>query len=152
MEHKITSKKEDDERYGIFFGTVRIGLGRKTKQGYAFNPRVDLLQMKLFPRTCETMTLLKEGILEDLSKLSEDVYKKLMDEQGTSAVQEEKGDSTPLEPVIHIETGTPSNDPFAEGTEAFDSGKSETENPYPEEGEDFLSWNDGWLAADADTE
>lgn len=36
------------------------------------------------------------------------------------------------------------NDPFAEGREAHDSNKPETANPYPEDSDDHLSWNDGW--------
>lgn len=41
-------------------------------------------------------------------------------------------------------------DPFTEGREAHDAGKSETANPYPEEGDDFLEWNDGWNQAAED--
>ncbi len=38
-------------------------------------------------------------------------------------------------------------DPFAEGTEAFHSGQSETSNPYDFGSDDYLSWNDAFNAA-----
>ncbi len=43
-------------------------------------------------------------------------------------------------------------DPFAEGREAFDAGKTEDQNPYDTEnggGEETnaMSWNDGWNTA-----
>jgi hypothetical protein len=43
-------------------------------------------------------------------------------------------------------------DPDAEGREAFDSGKSLTDNPYdPESDADkHMKWNDGFEAASAD--
>ncbi len=37
-------------------------------------------------------------------------------------------------------------DAYAEGADAFLAGTSETANPYPEESDEFLSWNDGWRA------
>jgi hypothetical protein len=40
------------------------------------------------------------------------------------------------------------SDPFAEGREAHDAGLSETANPYDPESDEFLSWNDGWSAAE----
>jgi ribosome modulation factor len=39
------------------------------------------------------------------------------------------------------------NDAFAEGREAYDAGQSETSNPYPDDSEDHLSWNDGYREA-----
>ncbi len=42
------------------------------------------------------------------------------------------------------------DDPFAEGREAHDSGVPETENPYSADSDEFLSWNDGWMAAEED--
>lgn len=39
------------------------------------------------------------------------------------------------------------SDAFAEGAEAFLSGKGEDENPYDPIQDEHLSWNDGWLAA-----
>lgn len=41
-------------------------------------------------------------------------------------------------------------DPHAEGREAHDAGKSETANPYPEDSDNFMSWNDGWNEAAED--
>ncbi len=41
-----------------------------------------------------------------------------------------------------------SNNPYAEGREAHNVGHPETVNPYPEDSDDYLSWNDGWMAAD----
>ena len=38
-------------------------------------------------------------------------------------------------------------DPEAEGREAHDAGQPETTNPYPEDSDAHLSWNDGWNAA-----
>lgn len=40
-----------------------------------------------------------------------------------------------------------SSDPFAEGREAHDAGQPETANPYDDQDDAFLSWNDGWQAA-----
>ncbi len=42
------------------------------------------------------------------------------------------------------------NDPYAEGAEARLSGASETSNPYPDDSDDYLSWNDGWASIDSD--
>ena len=44
------------------------------------------------------------------------------------------------------------NDPHAEGREAHNCGQSETANPYPEDSDDHLSWNDGWEAAAEEAE
>ena len=43
-------------------------------------------------------------------------------------------------------------DPNAEGREAYNGGQSETANPYPENSDDHLSWNDGWEAAAEEAE
>lgn len=44
------------------------------------------------------------------------------------------------------------HDPYAEGREAHDASEPETANPYDEGSDDFMSWNDGWAAAQADAE
>ena len=40
------------------------------------------------------------------------------------------------------------NSAYDEGFEARLAGRPETDNPYNEESDEFLSWNDGWMAAD----
>lgn len=35
-------------------------------------------------------------------------------------------------------------DPYAEGADAALAGRSEAENPYDPQSDEFLSWNDGW--------
>jgi ribosome modulation factor len=41
-------------------------------------------------------------------------------------------------------------DAFNEGFDAYLAGKGEERNPYAPEGDEHLSWNDGWLAAQAE--
>lgn len=47
-------------------------------------------------------------------------------------------------------SATKTNDPFAEGADAFLAGEDETANPYPildknkNPNTDHLAWNDGW--------
>ncbi len=42
--------------------------------------------------------------------------------------------------------GDTERDAYAEGADAYLAGMSETANPYPEDSDEFLSWNDGWRA------
>lgn len=46
------------------------------------------------------------------------------------------------------------NDPYAEGYDAGLAGQSETANPYDLDTQeaDHMSWNDGYMAAEADAE
>lgn len=64
------------------------------------------------------------------------------------------GGSNAAPPVRERKGNTMSEDrdPYAEGVEAFDAGKDETVNPYPEGTDEHLSWNDGWNAANEATE
>lgn len=39
------------------------------------------------------------------------------------------------------------NDPYAEGREAHDCGKSISSNPYELDTDDYQSWDDGWTVA-----
>ena len=48
--------------------------------------------------------------------------------------------------------GDAGNDPELEGYEARLAGKSETDNPYDDQTDEFLSWNDGFERASEEVE
>ena len=39
------------------------------------------------------------------------------------------------------------NSAYDEGLEARKAGRPETDNPYDDGSQEFLDWNDGWMAA-----
>lgn len=43
---------------------------------------------------------------------------------------------------------TKTEEAFAEGYDAWLAGRSESANPYDESSDEFLSWNDGFNAAE----